>query len=303
MSDATARFVASGLGALVAETVTLPTDVVKVRLQVQSSSSGALRYTGFLDCLLKTAREEGPPALWKGLAPALVRQVSYTSLSLVIYEPIREAYRGLLQGNADGSPTYGGFRGRCGTVSRQVRRVQRLAAGGTAGALAISVFNPAEVVKTQVQAHHGAGLRMRDVVSRVWEKDGLLGFWAGVRPNVTRTFLVNAAELGTYDEAKTRLSPILGNGLLVHVGASGCAGFVSACVSTPADVVKTRLMNSAGGEQQYRGMLHAGSRILIDEGPAALYKGFLPICVRKLIWCATFFVCYERIRASINGMG
>ena len=30
----------------------------------------------------------------------------------------------------------------------------------------------------------------------------VLGLWAGLRPNIARTFLVNAAELGTYDQAK-----------------------------------------------------------------------------------------------------
>mmetsp|Transcript_70432 Transcript_70432/g.228997 ORF Transcript_70432/g.228997 Transcript_70432/m.228997 type:complete len:293 (-) Transcript_70432:35-913(-) len=283
--DKTARFAGSAVGALLAETCTLPTDVVKVRLQVQQSGTSGPRYDGFSDCFRQIARSEGPTALWKGLTPALVRQVSYTSLSLVIYEPIRDFYMRSLGGAGAGDkPTY----------------VQRLLAGGTAGALAISVFNPAEVVKTQVQTHREGHLRMRDVIVRVWAKDGLAGFWAGVKPNVARTFLVNAAELGTYDEAKTRLVPYTGEGLLSHVGASGCAGFTSACVSTPADVVKTRLMNAAGGEQQYRGMLHAGSRILMDEGPAALYKGFIPICVRKLVWCAVFFVTYERIREGFN---
>lgn len=286
--DVGARLVASASGALLAEILTLPADVAKVRLQVQQVSAGGIpKYAGFFDCLAQTSRQEGPQALWKGLAPALVRQISYTSMSLVIYEPIRDFYQGLLQGGPGGGPTF----------------VQRLAAGGTAGALAISVFNPAEVVKTQVQTHHGGGLRMRDVISRVWQKDGVAGFWAGLAPNVARTFLVNAAELGTYDEAKTRLRPHLGDGLLTHVGASGCAGFTSACVSTPADVVKTRLMNSAGGARQYSGMLQAASRILKDEGPAALYKGFLPICLRKLVWCATFFVSYEKVRAAMNQDG
>ena len=42
--------------------------------------------------------------------------------------------------------------------------------------------------------------------------------------------------------------------LLPQVAASGVAGFTSACVSTPADVVKTRLMNAAGEDvKQYRG--------------------------------------------------
>mmetsp|Transcript_73666 Transcript_73666/g.134704 ORF Transcript_73666/g.134704 Transcript_73666/m.134704 type:complete len:290 (+) Transcript_73666:93-962(+) len=284
--DAGSRFIASALGALVAETITLPNDVVKVRLQVQSSAGGAPKYAGFANCLIQTAREEGPLALWKGLTPALVRQISYTSLSLVIYEPIRDFYGRILGGSrSSGGPSF----------------VERLLAGGTAGSIAISVFNPAEVVKTQVQTSRAVEtLRMRDVISKIYKNDGIPGFWAGVKPNVARTFLVNAAELGTYDEAKTRIQPYLGNGLLTHVSASGCAGFCSACVSTPADVVKTRLMNVAGGKSQYRGMLHAGVTIFTEEGPAALYKGFLPICVRKLIWCAVFFVSYEQLRAALN---
>jgi len=285
MSDARTRFAASAAGALVAETSTLPTDVAKTRLQVQSTAGGSgPRYAGFVDCLRQTAAEEGPLALWKGLVPALIRQVCYTSMSLVIYEPIRDLYRNALQGSAEDAPSYS----------------VRLAAGGTAGACAITVFNPTEVLKTQMQASSGGPVRMGDVVARVWQREGLLGFWAGVRPNVARTFLVNAAELGTYDEAKTQLRPLLGDGVLAHVGASGCAGLTSACVSTPADVVKTRLMNAAGGEQQYRGMLHAGYRIFLDEGPTALYKGFLPICTRKLIWCGVFFVSYEKLLAALK---
>ena len=31
------------------------------------------------------------------------------------------------------------------------------------------------------------------IVKHVYKNEGILGFWAGVRPNVTRTFLVNAA--------------------------------------------------------------------------------------------------------------
>merc|ERR1712066_808544 len=99
------------------------------------------------------------------------------------------------------------------------------------------------------------GLSMSEIATRVYAKDGILGFWAGLKPNIMRTFLVNAAELGTYDEAKHQLTPYLGSGLVCHVASSGCAGFASACISTPADVVKTRLMNAAGGQQQYKGVL------------------------------------------------
>ena len=48
-----------------------------------------------------------------------------------------------------------------------------------------------------------SGTTMGSVLRTVYSKGGVLSFWAGLTPNVCRTFLVNAAELGTYDEAKT----------------------------------------------------------------------------------------------------
>lgn len=284
MSDTSSRFFGSAIGAAIAESVTLPTDVAKVRLQVQSNT-GALKgvpYSGMVDCLQRIAKEEGPRALWKGYTPALTRQVCYTSLSLVLYEPVRNMYAGL--GEEGAPPTF----------------VQRLLAGGTAGAIAISVFNPTEVVKTQVQTSK-EGVALGEVIKRVMARDGILGFWAGLKPNIARTFLVNAAELGTYDEAKTRISAYLGEGIASHVAASTVAGFSSACVSTPADVVKTRLMNSAGQDnRKYNSVVGTFRTILSEEGFFALYKGFIPIVTRKMIWCTVFFVSYEKLRAAFN---
>lgn len=275
--DALVRFCASSGAALVAETCTLPIDVAKTRLQVQQAEA---EYTGMVDCWRHIVRDEGAAACWKGLAPALVRQVCYSSLSLVLYEPIRKV---LTPG--DGEATF----------------LQRLLAGGTAGALAITVFNPTEVLKTKMQTSRGSVTpSMASVLARVYRLDGLPGFWAGLQPNVARTFLVNAAELGTYDEAKQRLIPHLGDNPAAHIGASGIAGVASACTSTPADVVKTRLMNSAGGGAQYKGVVDAFVTIAREEGLGALYKGFSPIVVRKVVWCTIFFVSYEKSRALIN---
>ena len=128
-----------------------------------------------LDCITTTAREEGLGALWKGYVPAVVRQVCYSSLALVIYEPIRNG----ICGGAE-EPTF----------------FQRLLAGGTAGAVSITVFNPTEVIKTQMMSSIGETRSMTHVVRQVMRQDGITGFWAGYGPNVTRTFIVNAAELG-----------------------------------------------------------------------------------------------------------
>lgn len=52
----------------------MPIDVVKVRLQMQGAD-GTRQYSGIFDAAVQTARKEGVGALWKGLPPAIVRQV------------------------------------------------------------------------------------------------------------------------------------------------------------------------------------------------------------------------------------
>ncbi|CAD7936647.1 unnamed protein product [Amoebophrya sp. A25] len=305
----TSRLLAGSVGGFVAESLTLPTDVIKVRLQLQQTASAGgttIRYAGMWDCGRKIAATEGFFGLWKGYTPAILRQVSYSSLMMVLYEPVRNGLTAVTQ-------IYGSQTAAVDVPLASTEKPSflfRLMAGGIAGGVSIAIFNPFEVAKTRIQAQTttktaaesvAATRTVTSVFKEVLRVDGPRGLWSGVQPNVIRTFLVNAAELGTYDQAKTELFvPIFGDGLTSHVGASGIAGFASACVSTPADVVKTRLMNSAGvKEKQYSGMTDALVSIVKNEGVGALYKGFLPICVRKLIWVTAFFVSYERVRVLV----
>ncbi|GBG30836.1 Brain mitochondrial carrier protein 1 [Hondaea fermentalgiana] len=287
--DHASRFGASLVASGVAEFVTLPIDAAKVRLQVQHNAKAggvALRYAGMLDCMVKIQREEGSQALWRGLAPALVRQCLYTSASLVLYEPIRDSIVGVTGGlGDDGGATY----------------MQRLLSGGTAGAISISIFNWTEVLKTRMQTS-STRVSVFSIASQVMKQDGILGFWAGLKPNVIRTFLVNAAELGTYDHAKQSLIPVVGDNAVAHLGASSLSGVCSALVSTPSDVIKTRLMNAAGQSagDRYTGIFDAIRCIVRDEGVSALYKGFVPICTRKVAWCSSFFLLYEQLRSALN---
>ena len=72
--------------------------------------------------------------------------------------------------------------------------------------------------------------------------------------------------------------------------------------STPADVVKTRLMNDAGGQQRYTGMLHVGRCILREEGVGALYSGFAASVVRRIYGRTIFFVTFGQIKAQVDGL-
>ena len=169
-STATQRFIAAGFGAAVAELTTLPVDVAKVRLQMQAPlADGSYRYTGFLQTMYKVGKDEGVSALWRGLHPALVRQISYTGLSFVIYEPVRNAIAG------EGVP------------KDEIPFCKRVLAGGIAGSASIIAMNPTDVVKTQMQTQRGAtGVRMDAVIAQVHANAGVAGFWRGWQPNAAR---------------------------------------------------------------------------------------------------------------------
>ena len=57
-------------------------------------------------------------------------------------------------------------------------------------------------------------------------KKGVRGLWAGLTPNIMRAFLVNAAEIGSYDHAKHTFIERgwLNDGMQSHLGASFVAG-------------------------------------------------------------------------------
>jgi solute carrier family 25 uncoupling protein 27 len=298
-TDHFTRFIASGTAAGLAEIMTIPADVIKVRLQLQHTaapgSTAVAKYSGFTDCFTKICKQEHVSGLWKGGSVALLRQVCYSSLSLVLYEPIRNGISKQLRPNGTGHASEASF-------------FERLCSGGLAGGISIACFNWTEVLKTQVQAS-SEKKSVKEIFFKILNKDGIRGFNAGIQPNVIRTFIVNATELGVYDQVKTTvMGPIFGvDSVFSHLGACTVAGVASACTSTPADVIKTRLMNQAGGneilqpgETPYKGFLNTGARIHKEEGMNALYKGFTPIVVRKTIWCIIFFMSYEQIRLKFG---
>ena len=64
------------------------------------------------------------------------------------------------------------------------------------------------------------------------------------------------------------------------------SGLVAASLSTPADVVKTRVMNqptnSKGQGLLYKSSLDCLLKCVKQEGFGGLYKGFLPIWARMV---------------------
>lgn len=55
-------------------------------MNMKVDQNGKARYSGVLDCFIKTAKNEGIPAFFKGFGPSVTRLVPQTVLTIVFLE-------------------------------------------------------------------------------------------------------------------------------------------------------------------------------------------------------------------------
>ena len=170
------------------------------------------------------------------------------------------------------------------------------------GAIGITVANPTDVVKVRLQAQSRAldpsQIKYKgtiDCYKKTVAADGITGLWVGLVPNIMRNSVINAAEIATYDQYKqmfmqyTRMKDTLS----LHFICAFMAGFTAACVGSPFDVVKTRMMNKA---VHYKGFLDCVFKTLRNEGPLAFYNGFSATFMRIGTWNVIMFITLEQIK-------
>ncbi|XP_006099767.1 mitochondrial uncoupling protein 4 isoform X3 [Myotis lucifugus] len=187
--------------------------------------------------------------------------------------------------------------------------------GMFAGVVGQFLANPTDLVKVQMQMEgkrklEGKPLRATQKVFRgvhhafakILAEGGIRGLWAGWVPNVQRAALVNMGDLTTYDTVKHYLvlNTTLEDNIMTHSLSSFCSGLVASILGTPADVIKSRIMNQPR-DKQGRGLLYKSStdcliQAVQGEGFMSLYKGFLPSWLRMTPWSLVFWLTYEKIR-------
>uniref|UniRef100_A0A3Q2Z630 Mitochondrial uncoupling protein 2-like n=1 Tax=Hippocampus comes TaxID=109280 RepID=A0A3Q2Z630_HIPCM len=300
------KIFSAGAAGCVSDLVTFPLDTAKVRLQIQGESEPLVRgqratYRGVFGTMFTIVRTEGARGLYNGLLAGLHRQMSFASVRVGLYDATKQFY-----GRGSESPSI----------------ATRLAAGCTTGAMAVAVAQPTDVVKVRFQAQvrllrGGAATRYGgtlDAYRTIARDEGLRGLWKGCLPNIARNAIVNCCETVTYDVIKERIlqyelmvpcvphaatmaflcTPSVADNMPCHFTAAFGAGFCAAVAASPVDVIKTRYMNSAPG--QYGGAIHCAFTMLLKEGPAAFYKGFMASFLRLGSWNIVMFMSYEQIK-------
>ena len=217
----------AGVASICAASVTHPIDTIKIRLQVQGAggAAGGKQYNNIFRGAMMVVEHEGVRGLYKGITASWMRESIYSSLRLGMYEPFKR-----LLGATDNknTPFY-----------------LKFMAGGMSGFIGSALANPTDLLKVRMQACEGDPKSLTWHVKDVYSQWGIAGFYRGIGPTIIRAILLNATKLATYDHIKHFLinSGILADGYGCHFVSSIVAGVCIAIVTSPVDVVKTRIMN------------------------------------------------------------
>lgn len=233
-------------------------------------------------------RNEGAPALYRGLSAGLFRQVTYTTTRLGVFEALKSKL------SKEGEP---------------LPFSTKLLMGCTAGGIGAVVGTPAEVSLIRMTADGRLPPAERrgytsvfNALARVTREEGLLTLWRGTGPTVARAMVLNGAQLGTFHEAKERIASTfgIGEGVKLHAMASVISGFACTVASIPLDNAKTKLqsMKVVDGKPEYSGMLDALRKTAGKDGVLSLWRGFTPYFLRLAPHTILTFMCMEQLKGA-----
>lgn len=268
---------------MIACVCTHPLDLAKVRLQTAAKPG-----QGLVLMVWHIIRDEGFFKIYLGLSASLLRQATYSTTRFGVYEWLKDEYIAY----AHAQPT----------------TMVLLPMLMTAGALGGLVGNPLDVVNIRMQNDRLLPADQRrnyrnvfDGFYRITKLEGVASLFRGLGPNLTRGVLMTASQVVTYDLAKDLLVKLKMDPAKksTHFSASLLAGLVATTVCSPADVVKTRIMNAKGSKDS---AVHILTNAVRQEGVSFMFRGWLPSFIRLGPHTIVTFLALEQLRKYRVGM-
>ncbi|KAG6027099.1 hypothetical protein E4U19_002185 [Claviceps sp. Clav32 group G5] len=263
------QFAAGAIAGVSEILVMYPLDVVKTRVQLQTgTATGAEAYNGMLDCFRKIIKHEGFSRLYRGISAPILMEAPKRATKFAANDEWGKFYRKAFGVN-------------------QMNQSLSVLTGATAGATESFVVVPFELVKIRLQDKASAGKYngMVDCVVKTVKNEGILTMYQGLESTLWRHILWNAGYFGCIFQVRQLLPKAsTKQGQMTNDLISGSVGgTVGTVLNTPMDVVKSRIQNTpkvAGLIPKYNWAWPAVYTVFKEEGPSALYKGFLPKVLR-----------------------
>jgi solute carrier family 25 aspartate/glutamate transporter 12/13 len=285
---------ASALGVV----LTYPLDIVKTRLMnMRVAPDGKRMYLNSMDCLRQILRVEGFAGLFRGIIPQLLSVAPEKAIKLQVNDLLRRAFS---SNDAE-------------TGTKKLHFSLEMLAGACAGACQLLVTNPMEMVKIRLQMEgetsrllHAKGLTPPSglTMTGVFRDLGFPGVYRGASACLLRDVPFSAMYFPSYSAIKNLLVEQRTTGKATSSDlllAGTLAAVPAALLTTPADVIKTRLqVTPRPGETMYTGIRDCAQKIYVQEGLPGLFRGSAVRVVRIAPQFGISLLAYEQLSQWIG---
>lgn len=293
------RATAGAAGAVLANALVYPLDLVKTKLQVQvktkaptfadvvkegedATAAEETHYNGTVDAIKKIVSAEGILGLYAGINGCLLGVASTNFAYFYWYSVVRTAYLKYTKNSAQPSTAI------------------ELSLGAVAGALAQLFTIPVAVITTRQQTQSKDKRKgMIDTAREVIEgEDGVFGLWRGLKASLV--LVVNPAiTYGAYERLKQVLFPgktSLKPWEAFALGAMSKA--LATIVTQPLIVAKVGLQSKpppARNGKPFKSFVEVMQFIIENEGVLSLFKGMGPQIIKGLLVQGILMMTKERV--------
>jgi len=262
-------FLGGGVAGLFVDVVLFPLDTLKTRLQAEQGFKNAGGFRG----------------IYKGLGPQIVGSAPQAALFFLTYESIKYYSEPL--------------------VPKGAMPLVYMFGASVSEVMACLVRVPMEVVKQRKQTSLGNKSSMKILMSAYKYEGFFGGIYRGFGSTILREIPFSIIQFPILEFCKSYYRTKFKNNIPLdssEVAVCGSiAGGVSAAVTTPLDVVKTRIMlaDRKAAKKGSLTVLNTFKRVLKQEGVRGLFSGVVPRTLWIFLGGYIFFGSYDFAKNSI----
>ncbi|EXJ79640.1 hypothetical protein A1O3_07919 [Capronia epimyces CBS 606.96] len=296
LSPASVETIAGLSAGLVATIIVHPLDMIKTRLQVDTSAHPLLNSSRSV--LRDIWRNEGSArisALYRGLTPNLVGNSAGWGLYFLWYRKAQDVIRKIRGYQQD----------------QRLTSVDYLSASALSGALSAVLTNPIWVVKTRMLStsatQTGAYQGLVSGLRSIYRTEGVRGFFHGITPSLVGVshgalYFVAYEKLKFWRRQSQKTDKLSNMDTLM---TSSLSKIFAGLLTYPHQLVRARLQSHDPTATTYvrrPGIIALIKQIWYNEGIVGYYKGLFPNLLRVVPSTCVTFLVYENARWSLPRM-